>query len=257
MDGTLLRTDLTISDRTRAVLAAVETAGVPFVIVTGRPVRWLKIAAETLGHRGIAVGANGAFLYDLHEEQVLERFELEADVAAAVVDAIRKAVPGIAFAVERESGFGYEVAYRPAYLVDADAVVASAEELVSSPAIKLLARHDAWDTDELQRTVLAAVGDAVTVTHSMGGGLVEISASGISKATALARVCESYNVDGSDVIAFGDMPNDLPMLQWAGHGVAVANAHADVLAAADEITFDNDTDGVAAVLERWFATTPS
>ncbi|MDQ1715431.1 MAG: hypothetical protein QOC60_1376, partial [Frankiaceae bacterium] len=65
-------------------------------------------------------------------------------------------------------------------------------------------------------------------------------------------VCASFGVEAADVVAFGDVPNDLAMLRWAGHGVAVANAHPDVLAAADEITFDNDTDGVAAVLERWF-----
>jgi hypothetical protein len=53
-------------------------------------------------------------------------------------------------------------------------------------------------------------------------------------------------------MAFGDMPNDVPMLRWAGHGVAMANAHADVLAAADEVTGTNAEDGVAQVLERWF-----
>jgi hydroxymethylpyrimidine pyrophosphatase-like HAD family hydrolase len=54
------------------------------------------------------------------------------------------------------------------------------------------------------------------------------------------------------VLAFGDMPNDLPMLRWAGHGVAVANAHASVLAEADEVTAGNDDAGVARVIERVF-----
>jgi hypothetical protein len=57
------------------------------------------------------------------------------------------------------------------------------------------------------------------------------------------------------VVAFGDMPNDLDMLSWAGHGVAVANAHRDVLAVVDEVTASNDEDGVALVLERWFMRT--
>ncbi len=251
MDGTLLREDLTVSARTRRALAAVETAGVPFVIVTGRPARWLKAAADTLGHRGFAVGANGGFVYDLHTEQVIDRFELQPEVAAWLVTTLRRIVPGVTFAVERETDFGLEPDYRPR-VMDDGAIIATAEELVTAPTIKLLARHAGWDTDELMRTVVAEIGDAATVTHSMGGGLVEISAPGISKATSLARVCGSYGVAAADVVAFGDMPNDLPMLQWAGHGVAVANAHADVLAAADEITFDNDSDGVAAVLERWF-----
>lgn len=251
MDGTLLRNDLTISARTRRALAAVEDAGVPFVIVTGRPLRWLKLAAETLGHRGIAVGANGAFLYDLHDERVIDRFELSAELGRTAIAAIRAAVPGVAFAVERLTDFGCEVSYRR-HVMDDGAIVATAEELVSQPSLKILARHEDWDTDDLMAVVVAALGDTVSVTHSMGGGLVEVSAGGISKATALAHVCASFGVEAADVVAFGDMPNDLAMLRWAGHGVAVANAHPDVLAAADEITFDNDADGVAAVLERWF-----
>ena len=54
------------------------------------------------------------------------------------------------------------------------------------------------------------------------------------------------------MIAFGDMPNDLPMLAWAGHSVGMANGHAEVLGLVDEVTLSNDDDGVVHVLERWF-----
>ena len=76
------------------------------------------------------------------------------------------------------------------------------------------------------------------------------SAPGVSKASALADLCAERGIHRADVIAFGDMPNDLPMLSWAGHGVAVANAHPDVLTVADEVTAGNDDGGVARVLER-------
>jgi hydroxymethylpyrimidine pyrophosphatase-like HAD family hydrolase len=79
---------------------------------------------------------------------------------------------------------------------------------------------------------------------------MEISASGVSKAVALSRLADELGVPADEVVAFGDMPNDVPMLGWAGHAVAVANAHPDVLAAADEITASNDDDGVAQVIER-------
>jgi hypothetical protein len=65
-------------------------------------------------------------------------------------------------------------------------------------------------------------------------------------------VCAQRGIASDDVVAFGDMPNDLPMLRWAGHGVAVANAHPDLLTAADEVTASNDDAGVARVLERLF-----
>ena len=89
------------------------------------------------------------------------------------------------------------------------------------------------------------------VTYSSSeDALLEISAAGVSKASALAAVCSARGIAAEEVIAFGDMPNDLPMLTWAGRGVAVANAHPEVLAAADEITAGNDECGVAQVLER-------
>ncbi|HWB38139.1 MAG TPA: HAD hydrolase family protein, partial [Rugosimonospora sp.] len=86
-------------------------------------------------------------------------------------------------------------------------------------------------------------------------GLVEISAAGITKATGLALLAAEYAVAPEDVVAFGDMPNDVPMLHWAGRAVAVANAHPEALAAADDVTLSNVDDGVAAYLERWFPVT--
>jgi hydroxymethylpyrimidine pyrophosphatase-like HAD family hydrolase len=112
-------------------------------------------------------------------------------------------------------------------------------------------RHDALLADALLERAQEVVGHLAELTHSNSGdGLLEISAAGISKATTLARLCEERGVGREAVLAFGDMPNDLPMLRWAGHSVAVAGAHPDVLAAADEVTAANDDDGVALVLER-------
>jgi hydroxymethylpyrimidine pyrophosphatase-like HAD family hydrolase len=100
----------------------------------------------------------------------------------------------------------------------------------------------------------AVAGHLAEFTHSNStDGLLEISAAGVSKAAALARFCDERGIGREDVVAFGDMPNDLPMLEWAGHGVAVANAHPEVLAAADEVTATNDDGGVAIVLERLFS----
>ena len=92
-------------------------------------------------------------------------------------------------------------------------------------------------------------GDAATVVLS-GDKAVEVTAVGVNKAAGLAEVAEELGIEAKDVVAFGDYPNDVPMLAWAGLGVAVANAHAEVLAVADEVTASNDEDGVAIVLER-------
>ena len=169
-----------------------------------------------------------------------------------MVAALRRDVPGIAFAVEKGmDGFGREASYVPRW-DNGEVVVAPIEELVASGVVKLLARHEELGSDDLLARARASLGAAVECTHSSSDGLLEISASGVSKASGLASLAEQWGVDAQEVVAFGDMPNDLPMLAWAGRSVGMANAHPDVLAAVDEVTASNDDDGVAQVLERWF-----
>jgi Cof subfamily protein (haloacid dehalogenase superfamily) len=253
LDGTIVRSDGTISARTVAALAAVESAGATFVMVTGRPTRWMRVVAEQTGHHGIAICANGAIVYDLHAEEVLHSFLLSAAVGREVAAALREALPGIAFAVERhDAPFAHEKSYVPRWDSADPRTQAPVDELLSSDVVKLLARHEGLGSDDLLAAAVAAVGDAATLTHSSSDGLLEISAAGVSKATGLAMLAAERGVTALEVVAFGDMPNDLPMLTWAGLGVAVANAHASVLAAADEVTASNDDDGVAQVLDRWF-----
>jgi len=252
LDGTLLRSDGTFSERTRKVIASVERAGA-FVMVTGRPPRWMRSIASESGHRGLAVCANGAVVYDLHTERVVETFLLPAAVALEVAGLLRAGIPGVAFAAEHhERAFAHERAYVPRWDSGDPRITTTIEELLTDDVVKLLARHPGLGPDEFLARAYEVVGDACTLTHSSSDGLLEISAAGVSKATGLALVCSQLAVSPDQVVAFGDMPNDLPMLEWAGLGVAVANAHPAVLAAADEVTASNDDDGVAEVLARWF-----
>jgi Cof subfamily protein (haloacid dehalogenase superfamily) len=253
LDGTIIRRDGSISSRTRAALTAAEAADALVVLVTGRPPRWLHGIADATGHRGVSVCANGALVYDLHNEQVVASYPLSVEIARDVVATLRRAIPGIGFAVETVTdGFGHEPAYRPRWSTDG-AHVADVDELLSGPLAKLLGRHEELDSDALLAAARQVVGaDVATMTHSSRDGLLEISAAGVSKATTLAALCEEQGRHAGDAVAFGDMPNDLPMLAWAAHSVAVANAHPEVLASVDEVTASNDDDGVALVLERLF-----
>jgi hydroxymethylpyrimidine pyrophosphatase-like HAD family hydrolase len=123
-----------------------------------------------------------------------------------------------------------------------------------APAVKLMLRHPELSADALLAHARELLGDLAEVSHSSAhDALLEISAPGVSKASSLAQLCARAGIASGEVMAFGDMPNDLPMLVWAGRGVAVANAHPDVLAAADEVTGSNDESGVAAVLEHVLA----
>lgn len=254
LDGTIVRSDGSVSDRTRRAFAAAEEAGVGVVLVTGRPPRWMSTMAAETGHRGLAILSNGAIVYDLHEERVVEEHPLDPAAAAEVVAALREAVPDLVFAVERGQLFGHEPGWVPHFGVRDDVLVAEIDELVAEPMVKLLVRHEVLSSDELVAAARAVVGESCTVTHSgVGSGLLEISGPDVTKASALARLAADLGTGADGTVAFGDMPNDLPMLAWAGHGVAVANAHPEVQAVADEVTASNDDDGVAQVVERLVA----
>jgi len=186
--------------------------------------------------------------------RIVEHRPLASEVAARLVRGLREAAPGITFAVERELAFSREAAFElnPEWPVPEHDVHADPLTLVSLPATKLVLRHPAMPHAQLLALATALAGADASVTHS-SEAIVEISATGANKAAALAELCRDLDVPSEAVVAFGDMPNDLAMLRFAGLGVAVANAHPDVLAAADEITAANDEDGVALVLERLLA----
>ena len=253
LDGTLLKADGTVDDRTRSAIAAAESAGALVVFCTARPPLRLTPLADATDHRGVVVCANGAVVWDLHTESVVEATPLEPAIAQQLVELLRAEVPGGAWAVERTAGFGHEPDYVPRWPLPDGTTVAAVEALVSQPVIKLLLRHDRLSADALVSVAREIGGHLAEFSHSNAADrLLEISAAGVSKASALARLCEQRGIARENVIAFGDMPNDLPMLAWAGHAVAVANAHPDVIAAADEVTASNEESGVARVLERLF-----
>lgn len=252
LDGTLIRSDGTVSERTVAAVARAEEAGLAVVMVTGRPPRWMHGIARQLGHRGQAICANGAVLYDLHTETIVSRRTIEPDLLAELVGRLRAVLPELGFAVEYGEGFLFESHYN---LGRWDArswggeAVEDDKALTARPATKLLALHPPTDMEELLRRAHEEIGDLVTITHSSGRALLEISALGVTKASALSDYCAERSLTPADVVAFGDMPNDLPMLTWAGHSYAMGNAHRDVLAAVPLRTASNDQDGVAQVIE--------
>lgn len=259
IDGTLLDPASRVSPRTAAVVRRAVAAEVPFVLVTGRPARWVVPVVDELGHAGLAVCSNGAVLYDAVADRVLDAVTLAPEVLVEVAETLAAAVPGCQLAVERPTASGQpdgsefvaEHGYDHPWEVD-PSLSAPRHRLFDRPAIKMLVRRVGMASQAMADTAVDVVGDAATVTFSTERGLVELSAPGVSKGTALARVAERFGVAAADVIAFGDMANDVPMLRWAGHGVAMANAHRAALDVADEVTGPNTEDGVALVLERWF-----
>jgi Cof subfamily protein (haloacid dehalogenase superfamily) len=256
LDGTLLRSDMSVSVRTARVLDRIAAGGRPVVLATGRPIRWLRHVYDQLGAHLPAVCANGAVVYDPVADAVLRADPLAPDLLAEVVRRLRAQVPGVSFAVEVTDGrqMRHESDYPIRWDQNHDAVrlFESPDELHAVPAVKLLARAGEQDPDTFVKAVAGALAGLAEATHSSYSGLVEISAAGVTKAAGLAWLADRYGVGADQVVAFGDMPNDVPMLTWAGRAVAVGNAHPAVREIADEVTLSNDEDGVAAYLEGLF-----
>jgi len=250
LDGTLLRSGGVCSARTRAALAAVERAGVQVVFVTARPPRWLHDLADLVGEHGLALCCNGAYVYDVRSRRVLDEHCLAAEAVHRIAADLRIAVPGIVFAVESRIGFGRERGYRDDHTTAQDNSAETLEELLVPLPGKVLARSADLPESQFFQVVGEVVGDRAVVSSS---GLAEISAVGVTKAAALRQWCATHGIDSADVFAFGDMPNDLPMLKWAGRSFGVANAHPDVLDIVDEVCDSNENDGVAKILESLLA----
>lgn len=267
VDGTLLDPLERITDRTARVITRVLAAETPFVLVSGRPPRWIPSVAQAAGLSGYAVCANGATVYDIGADRVVSVHGMDPVLLGDIVHAIAGVLPEIKVAAERTrlgvrtvSPFAIEFGFRNPWgnpngsnVIDGQPDVATRAEVLGHTATKLLIRHRNLTSQQIAEAVRAVLADApVEVTYSSNQGLIEVSSAGVTKASGLAEVCARLELAGDDVVAFGDMPNDEPMLRWASHGVAMANAHADLLAVADEVTAPNSEDGVAQVLERWF-----
>lgn len=209
----------------------------------------------------MAVCANGAVIYDPEHDRVIAARTLPVDTLAALAEITRRVIPGAGLAVERIGESAHDSAtpqfvsspgYEHAWL-NPDNTEVSVEDLLSAPAIKLLIRRADASSAEMAAALAPHIGEEGDLTYSTNNGLLEIVPRGISKATGLREVAGPLGIGDADMIAFGDMPNDVPMLLQAGLGVAMGNAHPEAVAAADEVTATNADDGVARVLERWWS----
>jgi Cof subfamily protein (haloacid dehalogenase superfamily) len=253
LDGTLLDEDGRLSRRNAAVLRRAQEAGTRVVIATGRPIWWLGPVVEA-GFTGVAVCLNGAITYDVGRREVLGTAPLAPKVMQRFAADLDAATDRIGVAVERLGTDASCCWAEPAYehpWIQARFRIADRAEVLSEPAAKMLVRGRS-DSRSLAATARRVGGDDVSITWSTDAGMIEVAAGGVNKGTALDRLVEQWGVDPADAIAFGDMPNDLELLRWAGHGVAMAGGHPELQAAADEIAPEHFRDGVAAVLERWF-----
>ncbi|MEU9980340.1 HAD family hydrolase [Streptomyces sp. NPDC050856] len=252
LDGTLLRSDGTVSSRTRDALAAATAAGAAHIVVTGRAVPWTRHILDDLGYDGLAVCGQGAQVYHAGEHRLLTSVTLDRRLAGVALAKLEAEVGPLALAASRD-GLDGEVLVGPGYRVHEGPLPSvpfeNPDDVWAAPLNKVYIQHPELDDDTLTRVAREVVGGLVDVVMA-GAGVVEILPLGLSKATGLSLAARRLGLRAADTIAFGDMPNDIPMFAWATHGVAMANAHDELKAVAQEITASNEDDGIAVVLEE-------
>ncbi|WP_420439335.1 HAD family hydrolase [Candidatus Poriferisodalis sp.] len=258
IDGTLITRRGALADRTATALGALAEAGVITALATGRPWPQTESVLRRAPTLSYAVCLNGAVVMDAAAgERIADRSmtHFEAIEAAEIA---RKLLPDVSLGLDMADGRHFwEHRFAPQMPADliADlsvARVADAVGAVDGPVLTWLVHVPDVDTLAIVNELEPYMPLGTEIRPS-GLDMAEIAAAGVSKSAGLKIVCQRYGINASDVVVFGDGLNDVDMLRWAGHGVAMSNAADMVRDAADAVAPSNDDDGVAVVVEAMLA----
>lgn len=253
IDGTMLRTDGTLSDTTRQSLHRAREAGLHIVPATGRPFVVAGDVIDALGIDEYWVFANGAVTRHLGREQTIRAQRIDRETAVAVVERLRAKLPNVGFAIEFDLDVAYESGFeRLVPVLPRGDVVTDVVSMINRDAQKVLVFDPTLTLDELYTQAVDVLGDDGVVSYS-GLGFVEVAASQVTKALALEGLAADLGFTKDEVAAFGDNHNDIPMLEWAGHSFAMANATDDAKEAAQHVIGHTDDDALATVVDQIIA----
>jgi hydroxymethylpyrimidine pyrophosphatase-like HAD family hydrolase len=249
VDGTLVDRDGRLPDAIREAVRSVLAAEVPVVLATGRAWHGTVDIFDALGlPPGPAVCSNGAVIVTYPPQQIVKAVTFDP---REVIDKVEEFAPGTLIAVE-EIGVGYRLNdHFPGGDLTGEMIIEDARELGSRPVTRIILRNpDASDQDFV---ALATHLGLHGVTYFVGwSAWLDIAPDGVNKATALDEVTAELGVSAADVLAFGDGRNDIEMLRWAGRGVAIGDAPAEVQAAADAVSDPFAAGGPVTELLHWF-----
>lgn len=252
LDGTFLGGDGRVSQENLAAFLQASAMGVHLVVATGRPSRWLQALEPLIPARPQVITSNGAVIFDLQHRQVIQHTPLPVQTTLEVAADLRRAMDDVAFAVEYTEGWGRETGYPLRGDRAPETVLAAsvADLLAAGTAVKLLAISPSLHTNEMVRIAEPVTADRLAATFSFvqASGLLEFCAPGVSKASALKHLMAGLGIDRAELAAFGDMPNDLPMLEIAGHPFAMADAHPLLLRRGFPTAGDHDESGVGRTI---------
>ncbi|MDO4530480.1 MAG: Cof-type HAD-IIB family hydrolase [Bacillota bacterium] len=261
LDGTLLNQNKEITPRLYQALTKLEEAGVFFVPATGRPFGTVPQAIKDLPFLRYVITSNGAAIYDAKEKRNIIESYLTPTAVNAVIEIARELPVITEYFIEGKAYIAREIyddltpfaltASHEAYIKNSRTpVVDFWEEMKRNNTVleninlvfrDMELRKEVWE--RLKKTELASITAATTKN-------IEITALSATKAKALEKLCEVLGLGRENVLAMGDGDNDMPMIQFAGIGVAMANGEPHILQAADIIADDCNDFGAAKILEQ-------
>lgn len=254
LDGTLLtpRPQRSITPRTHQALQKAVDAGVRIVIATGQSLAMLQHLCRDLPIAGPQIIENGAIIADMQTGQHYHEKLLPMSSVLPALAALHQA--------------GFHRAYHTLSRVYADynaprvrqwyappvppvIEIANVASLYPEPCIKVVGIGEESKLRAQRQTFMDAFGRQIYITQS-AFDLLEFLHPDVSKESGLQTIAQDLGIPPEEIVAVGDGHNDIGMLQFAGLGVAMGNAHAEVKSKANYVTRSNAEDGVAVVIEE-------
>jgi Cof subfamily protein (haloacid dehalogenase superfamily) len=249
LDGTVVAEDGTLSEVTVRAAADLSGAGIALIAATARTPAAVAALHSLTPHLAVAVCCGGAVGWS-PTGGVLWRETIEPASVRGIVETALERLPGAGIAAHDGDQWRMTSAYlgqRPRQRPDVVEIV-TATDLAAFPACCLAICHPTLDSADMVRVLTSAPLDPPPFITYSDRHLVDIVARHVDKATGVARALRLSGIDPAEAVAFGDMPNDLPLFGLVGYAVAVANAHQEVLAAAAAISACVHDDGVVRTL---------
>lgn len=245
LDGTLLRSDGTISTYTVSTLVRLHQAGCLVAFATARPRFVATHLLARFPFRVPVIYSNGAIVSDSQGGPAVRRKTIDRQLAINIIRAVRARFPTATLAIDYVGDRTADPEWQPlgGRPVGSQLLWPIDDFALHYRPIYCIMIAGGW----IDHHEVPAAWPVIST--SSAHGLIELSARGANKLAALHWLCRLNGLDLQEMIAFGDMPNDLDMLTGVGLGVAMANGHPDVKAAAGAHALSNDEDGVARFLQ--------
>jgi hypothetical protein len=254
LDGTLLNDSKQIGAETIDALRAIQSRGIKIVIATARPPRAVRHLYSQLQLDAWQINYNGALIWDEPAQATVFHRPMPGELARQMIDLARAKFESVLVTCEVLDRWYTDRADHP-YTTETGRlfrpdVIATLDEICAQPITKLLLLGPRDVVTQLDAMLADINNQRVSIVRA-DPELIQLMDRRVSKAVALKMTATHYNIPMHQVMAIGDAPNDVGMLQMAGIAIAVDNGHALAKQAAHWVAPSNNDHGVLAALQKY------